>query len=135
MSQENVELVRADVSGVQTPRLGISLGGLHAERCCTESRRRGDRRGHELIRQFSASDAFESQELDPQEFIEYKEKLLVTLTARARGKGSGIEIEQRGFHVLTLRGGKIARLEIYFEKADALDALHRTGVERSDDVS
>jgi hypothetical protein len=92
-------------------------------------------RGYEAVRRFNAPDAFESQQLDPREFIDYRNKLLVTLRARARGTTSGIDVEQSGFHVLTFRNRKIARVEIYFEKEDALNALYGSGVDRTDDVS
>jgi ketosteroid isomerase-like protein len=126
MSRENVELVRAMYQAFNHNDWEALLQACTPDIAVQRAGGAGTVRGHEALRQFTAADAFESQELDPQEFIEYKDKLLVTLWARARGKGSAIEVEQRGFHVLTLRDGRIAQVDIYFEKADALEALHRT---------
>lgn len=40
----------------------------------------------------------------------------------ARGKGSGIQVEHRVFQLWTLRDGKIRRVRMYFDEADALEA-------------
>jgi ketosteroid isomerase-like protein len=82
-------------------------------------------RGQEALRQFSGPDAFEWQTLTPEGFVERGDRLLVSITARARGRGSGIELVERAFHVVTIQDGKVARIEVYFNEADAHEALHR----------
>jgi ketosteroid isomerase-like protein len=42
---------------------------------------------------------------------------------RARGKASGLEIQERFYQLFTLRDGKVVRFEEYSEAADALKAL------------
>jgi ketosteroid isomerase-like protein len=40
-----------------------------------------------------------------------------------RGKGSGVEVQRKGAHVWTLRGGKCVRLVIYADRAKALASV------------
>jgi ketosteroid isomerase-like protein len=87
-------------------------------------------RGREALREFSTPDAFERQQLEPKEFIDHGDRLFVALQARAIGSQSGIEVEQEGFHVLTIHARKIARLEIYFGRTEALQAVRSDGVAR-----
>jgi ketosteroid isomerase-like protein len=87
--------------------------------------------GSAAIRDFFAPDAFEWQQVEPREFVEHRNRLLVELWARARGRESGVEVEQLGFHVITFRDEKLARIEVYFDRADALKAFGRPDVEDS----
>jgi ketosteroid isomerase-like protein len=57
------------------------------------------------------------------EEAETGERLLVALRARAKGRETGIEVEELVSHVLTVRDRKLARLEIYFSREEALEAL------------
>jgi ketosteroid isomerase-like protein len=89
----------------------------------------GTLHGRDAVKEFNAPDAFDSQQLEPEAFIEHGDRLLVALRARARGMKSGIEVEQQGFHVLTIRDGKLTRVEVYFERTEALEALRGGGVD------
>ena len=42
---------------------------------------------------------------------------------RARGKGSGIDVEHVIFQVWTLRNGKVVRATMYYDEAEALEAV------------
>jgi ketosteroid isomerase-like protein len=70
-------------------------------------------------------DAFEEFKIEAEDFIGHGDRVLVTMRQRARGKGSGLEIEERFYQVFTLRGGKVFRFEEYSDEADALEALWR----------
>jgi ketosteroid isomerase-like protein len=39
-----------------------------------------------------------------------------------RGRGSGVEVEMRNWHVVTVRGGKFVRYRVFRTKAEALKA-------------
>jgi ketosteroid isomerase-like protein len=48
--------------------------------------------------------------------------VLAVFTIVARGKGSGMEITQRGFVVCDFRDGKVVRVREYLMRAEALKA-------------
>ena len=54
------------------------------------------------------------------------DQVLVLLTLHTRGKGSGVEVEIRIGHVLTVRDGKIARGRVYTDLDDARAAAGLT---------
>jgi ketosteroid isomerase-like protein len=86
----------------------------------------GTLHGSETVLGFAEPDAFEWQRLEPQgEFLEQGDKVLIALTGRVRGKGSEIEMEQALFHVATIRGGRVARIAVHFDRTEALDDLRR----------
>ena len=61
--------------------------------------------------------------LEPIEFIDAGEDRVVVVTdERGRGRGSGVPFEQRSATIFTLRAGKIARLQIFNTREEALEA-------------
>ncbi len=70
-------------------------------------------------------DAFEEFTMEAEDVIAHGDRVLVTMRQRARGKGSGLEIEERFYQLFTLRDGKVFRFEEYSEEADAREALGR----------
>jgi uncharacterized protein len=69
----------------------------------------------------STFDAMESAEVD--EWIDAGDDVIAALRWRVRGKRSGVPVEQRQWHVWTLRDGKLWRLRIYASKDEALKAV------------
>jgi len=51
-----------------------------------------------------------------------EDRAFVALRFRGRGKGSGIEIEDRLFWVAEVRGGRLYRISEYSDRAEALEA-------------
>jgi ketosteroid isomerase-like protein len=70
-----------------------------------------------------APNLFDQQSAEPTEFIEEGDRILVSVHARARGRGSGVEIDQTAFHVWTLTGERAVRLEVHVDREAALAAL------------
>jgi ketosteroid isomerase-like protein len=82
-------------------------------------------RGHDALvrwneRWFEAWNEFHA---DVEEMVEAGDGVIVTgLVASGRGTGSGMPVEQRIFHVLELREGKVLRISEYLERDQALAA-------------
>ena len=67
--------------------------------------------------------AWDSWVVTPTDFIDVgDERVLVLQSFKGRSKTHGIELELDGGNVVTLRDGKLARLELFFHRADALEA-------------
>lgn len=117
MSKENVEIVRSffvadleealayvDPSIVWNPVEESSTQGPEAVRASTE-RWKSEWDDYAVI---------------PEELIDMGDRVVATVRFRARGRGSGIEIDGRLYDVFTLRDGKIVRMDQFTEEADAL---------------
>lgn len=82
--------------------------------------------GADAVIGFAAPDVFEHQRFEVAgEVSDAGDRLLVPLRVSARGAGSTMEIEQDVWHVVLLREGRIARLEIFFDREQALAAFER----------
>jgi ketosteroid isomerase-like protein len=75
----------------------------------------------------SYMEAFDALRLEPEEFIDVGDQIVVSLRQWVRGKGSGAEVVGHIAHVWTLRGPDMYRLRIFGDKDRALDALRTEG--------
>ena len=67
-------------------------------------------------------ETWESVRLEPHEFIEAGDLVVVPGTQHVKGRG-GIEVAARGVYVWTVRNGAIERVTMYQERQDALEDL------------
>jgi len=124
MSQENVEIVRRlldawnrgerDESAWFRPN--AELGGPDVP---------GVYYGYDGLRRFredllSVWDYFHTS---VDELIDRGDDVLALTRGRGRGRGSGLEIEQSVAYLFTVQEGKIRRLWIYQDRAEALEAV------------
>ena len=58
----------------------------------------------------------------PEDFLDAGDQVLVTVFYSARGRGSGIEYEERLFDVYTFSGGQCVRKREFRERSDAAEA-------------
>jgi ketosteroid isomerase-like protein len=58
----------------------------------------------------------------PDEFIEVGDRVVVPMRVLAKGKETGIEVEQHAVQVWTLRDGMALRINAYATREDALEA-------------
>lgn len=56
------------------------------------------------------------------EFIAVGEQVVVDFTLHARGRTTGIEVEQRAFQLWTARGEEVTRLEVFVTREEAMSA-------------
>jgi ketosteroid isomerase-like protein len=66
---------------------------------------------------------WEDFSLTAEGFFETDDQVVVPFRVRARGRGSGIEVERRWAHIWTMRRGKAVRFEVYLDPAHALKAV------------
>ncbi len=87
-------------------------------------------RGHDGLRRYFDSfyEVMEEVRFEPEEFIDAGERVVVPVRLVARGRGTGIEVEQRLVMVWTLRDGKVTRLDPYATKEEALAAAGLSGI-------
>jgi ketosteroid isomerase-like protein len=81
-------------------------------------------RGYEgmLVTLRDTSDSFEDFRLDPEQFFEHADKIVVILSMTGRGRTSGVPVEERIAHLWTLRAGLAIELRAFTDPADALQA-------------
>ena len=126
MSQENVEIVRrlyevwnrsgGELSlesidpGIEVEMVGGILSGSY--------------RGHAGLSKALNSfwDYFDEPHIDIEDCLENVDDVLVKVHYFARGKTSGVEVDLRGWHVWTLRGGKAVRWQVFGTEEEALEA-------------
>jgi ketosteroid isomerase-like protein len=69
-------------------------------------------------------EAWETFEMKAEEVIDAGgDQVITVLSARGRGRASGLEVEHHPAGVATLRDGKVARLVWYPNRAEALEAV------------
>jgi ketosteroid isomerase-like protein len=71
-------------------------------------------------------DVFEDIEIEPEEFIDLGEHLVVPIYTAGHGRASGIKVENRVVHIWTIRDGKATRFRVFGTRREALEALGLT---------
>ena len=128
MSQENVEVLRRSYEAwnrgdrdaafeflepefeLQLPEGGMNVGSFPGREGATK-----------LFEDYL--EVFDSFRMEPEEFFEADDRIVVFVRTPARGKGSGVEVEFRPAHLWTMRAGKAVRLEVFPERQKALEAV------------
>jgi ketosteroid isomerase-like protein len=129
MSQENVDIARRGYEGFASGRIAFEF-------LDTEIEWRGPREfpdlaepffGHEGVQRYmiKLSEVFDDYRMVAEEFIDAGgDQVLVFAREGGRGKGSGVEVRTHPTaHLYTIRDGKAIRMQSYWERSDALDAV------------
>ena len=67
-------------------------------------------------------EGWETWQAEPEQFKDVGDQVAVVLSYRARGRGSGLEVEGRESALWTLRDGRVVRYAWFHEPAEALEA-------------
>lgn len=84
----------------------------------------GTRRGREGVREAFVSwfEAFDDATFSGEDFLDAGDHVVVTTRIRGRGRGSGLEVDQRITLLWTLCGGRVTRVGGYRDRSEALAA-------------
>jgi ketosteroid isomerase-like protein len=66
--------------------------------------------------------AWESYRFGSPELVDAGDKVMAVHHQWGKGKDTGVEVQNEVFNVFTLRAGKVARYEMFFKRAAALEA-------------
>jgi ketosteroid isomerase-like protein len=80
--------------------------------------------GHEGVREFLTliREQWAAMRLEPQEFVDAGDKVVVSVRLVGVGKESGVETTANAAHLWTFRGGKIVRQTVFQTMDEALEA-------------
>ncbi len=126
MSEENVEIVRRVYDALNRNDWDAAFRDAHPDIEITFQRGplAGTNRGREtpeaLLRDVRA--AFEAWIIEPLEFLESGNQVVVIVKNRVQPKGSDAEFETRNGHLWTIHGGTILSLEGFPNADDAVEA-------------
>jgi ketosteroid isomerase-like protein len=127
MSQANVELVRqlfeAYHSGEPEP-FAPADPDFELVRSARMPDGGGSLRGSAALASLTAwLETFHEHEAMPVEFIEAGDRVVVTVLERGRPRGGTRMVQGTWMWVYTVRDGRVRRLEIYADRAEALEAV------------
>ena len=125
MSQGSVALVRRIYDAWREGRSARSFMDPQIEYVNPpDAVERGTLRGPESFGRIR--DAYENVSIEPYEFIDAGDEVVVLARVHAIGRGSGVPIEWNHGYIWTIEGGKAVRFRWY---NDPRQALHAAGIE------
>ena len=132
MSRENLELVRQvyDAVGRGDADTVVSLYDDEIEWDFSQSPlatvfNQTVYRGHDGLREFNRErfdEAWQDFEDNPMEVFEANDKVISVVSSGGHGRASGAKVALTHYGVWTIRDGKIARVDWFGSREDALDA-------------
>jgi ketosteroid isomerase-like protein len=133
MSLENVEIARRAHEAFRRPDRGVfdldafyryADPDLVVDWSRSHGLEAGIYRGEAQTRGFwdTFSEAFDEVVVEPLEFIDRGDSVIVPHHLRARGR-NGVQVEAHSTTVFTISGGLIVELRLYREKTEAVEAV------------
>jgi ketosteroid isomerase-like protein len=129
MSQENVDIVRRVIDAWNRNQQETAIRYLEPDVILDATQRRINPKtytGVEGMRAMLADrdEVWEEFRLEPDEFVDGGDWIVVIGRWVGKGKGSGIEVQQPVAHAFRLRDGRIVRAELsYADRRAALEAV------------
>ena len=133
MSRENVEVVRRLYELWNRRAFAAALDyyspDIEYVRVTSDADFAGEWRGIEEMRQAVRQylSAWTDYRYEIERVDDLRDRVLVLERQRGRGKRSGVETENVGGSVFTLRDGLVVRLVQYWDAADAVEAVGLSG--------
>lgn len=126
MSRENVEIVRRMYDSFARRDFEGVFSCLHPEIVFSQPAMEpgaGTYHGHEGVNEAMNkwAGAWDDYRVEAEELTDLGDHVLARTRHYGRGKGSGVEVQQQIFQLLTLRDGKIVRMRMYYDEAEALE--------------
>jgi ketosteroid isomerase-like protein len=126
MSQENVELVRLGFERfLATGELPWDMFAEEVEVHDHDTPDQGDYLGHEGVRRWLEDwgDAWAQWSIEPDEFIDAGNAVVIFIQMHTKGRGSGIEAQRQDALVYEVGDGMITRIDYYNDRELALKAV------------
>jgi ketosteroid isomerase-like protein len=123
--RQNIEAMRRGYGAIGQGNLDVMLEIVDPEVVIRDRPESPDPRtyhGHAGARQAleTSDETFDAFELRPEEFIAEGDYVIVVLTMRGTGRGSGITVEDRIAHQWKVRDGRAVALQVYSDPDDAV---------------
>ena len=123
MSQENVEIAQKVLKACASGHLDWALSHAHPKIVWNPTQE-GESEGIAAVRATMQrwEGSFEDLEVTYEETIDAGDCVVLKTYVSGRGRGSGVEVDDRSYMVWTLQDGKVTRMDEFTERADALEA-------------
>ena len=126
MSRENVEIVRRVYEALNKGDWDAAFRYAHPDFEVTTQRgpSAGTHRQRDAVQAYAEDyiEAFDNFAIEPEEFVENADQVMVVVTRRARPKGGSVDIVVRNGHLWTLRDGKIVSMKSFPDPEKAREA-------------
>ena len=130
MSQENVELVQAELAHfIATGKPSWELLHEQIEISDNDVVDAGRYRGHEGFMRWLQNweTAWSEFSIEPEEFVDAGHQVVAVFRMKATGRGSGVTVERQDAMVWEVRDGKVVRMDYYNKREQALKAVGLAG--------
>jgi ketosteroid isomerase-like protein len=123
MSQENVEVAQQVLRACASGDLDAALAHADANIVWNPSQER-QVAGITAVRATMErwEESFVDLRVSYEETIDAGDRVVLKTHVSGRGRGSGVEVDDRSYMVWTLRRGKVLRMDEFTERSDALQA-------------
>jgi ketosteroid isomerase-like protein len=128
MSEQNVEIVRRGFEAYDLRDVDRFLSFLHPEfelhSAIVGGAERRVYRGHDGVRKWleDSDESFEELRIEPTEFRDLGDQVLVFGRIHAQGRESGVELDSPTGWLITVRDAKLVKAQGFLSEAQALEA-------------